>query len=197
MVTHHFPSFLELIKNDFEDLINFSLLEVKFDRGTERVLHKRYEIELPHILDVTKWSNSEYGLVPNSGDENEIVSITDKHMRRIERFKKLSNFHMPVFFMRYRINEKEAVALCELLEYKFPSLDFKLVTVNDFNYTGEWAPHPRIISEYLNPEYDLNQRKDGKQHPAFTRLFTRLGWINEEEPESTIYPEQPIAQALK
>ncbi len=178
MVTAHFPSFLQLLQDDFQHLIDFSLLEIRTKNGSKRVFHKKYEIELPHVLNTNLWHNSASGLLPNSGDRSEITSITSKYNRRIRRYKKLGDFQVPVYFLRYRISGEEAFVLCELLEEKFPTLDFKLVAINFSSSEGRLPSCGRIIFEYLDPEYDLNIRRDGRRHPAFTKLFKRLGLIN-------------------
>ncbi len=178
VVTYHLPSLLALIENDFEDLVNFSLLQINSDSGTPRVLHQQYEIELPHIINTANWHNSKYGLMPNSLNKEEITAIVNKYKRRIERFKKVVCFSVPIYFVRYGIMENEALEICDLLERKFPLCNFKLLCIENHNRRNEkWKQHPRIIHEYLNPEYDLNQRLHGPRHPAFTRLFVKLGWL--------------------
>lgn len=191
MVTRNTKDLIKLIENDFEHLVNFNHLTIRFKDGTNRLLHDDYDIELPHILDINKWGNSEFGLRPlkssDSVNENsleEIQAIKQKFDRRISRFHRLSQLQIPVYFFRFYVEPEDSLyednlKLFDVLLEKFPKLDFKLYVVNLFDAGEEQIGHERLIFDTINPIDNINIRSKKQPHKEFKAFLRRAGWIDE------------------
>lgn len=191
MVTFHTNEIIRLIDCDFKDLMDFKQLKIINLHHVDRVIHDNYDIEMPHILDIKNWQNTEYGLRPiefegdilNEASIEEIQAIKTKYERRIRRWNRLESLKKPVYFIRYYVHAehydlRENIALYDSLKRKFPNLEFKLYVVQQYNLDRPTIQHEDIIFEYINPKSNINIRSREEPHVDFVEFFKRVGWIN-------------------
>lgn len=92
-------------------------------------------------------------------------SVNEKYQRRINRLRDVLNSTNQVVFFRYDCNRQEAVILRDLIQRKYPSLNFKLVIIN-YSYSDSW--NEPLIQNYFMPAeraWDIN----GSEWPAIFR----------------------------
>ncbi|MCX5921919.1 MAG: DUF1796 family putative cysteine peptidase [Candidatus Dependentiae bacterium] len=109
--------------------------------------------------------------------------ITSKYARRIKRMYEFCNGDEQVFFIRhFGMNKQQAIAFRDLIENKFPSLDFILVVVSPVrSQENDWNL-PKIRNFYLddrqvwnNPtEWERIYKALGLSVQNATRSITRL-----------------------
>lgn len=77
--------------------------------------------------------------------------INNKYQRRIFRFREALNSSEKVILIRYLATKEEAVLLRDLIQFKYPLLDFTIVIITDNLEHKNWNEY-QIENYYIPPE---------------------------------------------
>lgn len=105
---------------------------------------------------------------------NALPLIQNKYARRIYRFIEKCNSQNKIYFFRhFNITRNEAIKLRNLIESKYPNLDFILVAIgNNPAYAKKWGER-KIQNYYLNDTQVWNDVREWK------RIFNDLGILSD------------------
>ncbi len=130
-----------------------------------RVIESKYNIALMH--DFSSFSNI----------VREYEDVKQKYERRINRFYEVLLSGKHIYFIRHLITKKQAIQLTELLDRKFPSLNYTLVAID---YTDEikvdWNI-PKIKNFYFGRPTDDWPTLVADREKIWDRMFKSLGLI--------------------
>ncbi len=170
-----FSALYEVIKNDFEHFLTNIQLTTNGMAVTDH-----YEFYFAHDFPVISTPNIDSLLIDvvegNStlapGWENSIQFVKEKYKRRIERFLNLRYRKQKIFFIRWDgkctvspyekevfISQKEAILLRDLIEEKYPKINFTLIILSENkDFEKPWKLK-KIKNFYLPQHADITTIK--------------------------------------
>lgn len=92
-----------------------------------------------------------------------------KYERRVARFFNTLKLGEPVLFIRHRISKSQAILLTELLDRKFPYLDYMLLAIDDNEeISSDWGLS-KVIQARMKTATDLDAENE-----SFTLAWSEL-----------------------
>jgi hypothetical protein len=169
-----FSAIYSLISNDFKDYLNPEFFRIREDN---RGVINKYGVVFVHDFPTINYIGNniatedivnEYTLSPDW--LSALPLIQEKYERRINRFiQKCSSDDTIYLFRHVGITRDQAIELRDLIELKYPNLDFVLVVVgNNPAYSEQWGDE-KIRNYYLNDTEVWNDVREWK------RIFNDLG----------------------
>jgi hypothetical protein len=175
-----FQALYRILQNDFVDF--FNLAYMKTSTNWEEIINTKYHFSFCHTVLSKYCYDGQNGL--QGLNEEGILHLQNMETlfdRRVKRFRAVLNLGVPIYFFRHdRITPSQAIKLKHLIEDKYPNCIFTLVVTHEWDDGNNWtfAEREGIRHIILKPEFNLSKRKPNQQrHPAFTRVFKKLGLL--------------------
>lgn len=171
--------FLEILRDNFKYFLDEKCFKVA-DKGPGQILQTFYRLEFLHEGDFR-------------GDlyAPTMQKLQTKYQRRIDRFRKLSEYKGKVFFLRtcylhsmtdhhryffcadnLEITDKYSLELYSILKRFFPQLDFSLIIINN-DSTGDLKEEKRLNSNLIKIRVNPHQEA-AKKWDAYKKYFSFL-----------------------
>lgn len=154
-VISSFAALYSVISDDFKDYLNPQYFRIREDN--HGVINK-YGIVFVHDFPTIHYTGNNIAKEDIVNESilspqwlNALPLIQNKYERRINRFIEICDSKNKVYFFRhFGIARHEAIQLRNLIELKYPHLDFVLVVVGNHSaYAKQWGER-KIKNYYLN-----------------------------------------------
>lgn len=169
-----FESIYEALKNDFSNYLEKESLEVLHhpENAKHRVVHDHtYNIRYLHDFTL-------------EGEPlNDYEQIRTKYFRRIDRlYRACSQRTKKVYFFRTSITKKQSLQLNQLIQQKFPQLNYTLVVINETKeFKKKW--HQKNVRNFFLPgckEAMMDKLKDVMA--GWDKIFIDLAILKKPTP---------------
>ncbi len=85
---------------------------------------------------------------------------------------------IPIYFLRIKATEEEAVWLRDTLEKKYPNADFRLICLDEVERKDTWTKHRRIFHEMIPQGKRLWKGGDNAGNRQFKAILHKHGLID-------------------
>lgn len=171
-----FDSLCNLLQNDFVDFLAKENLQLGHSLGFLLANGSVTVLPIPHILD-TKYHiamRHDFDFNPNFLEKYDLIK--QKYDRRIKRFYDTLNSGQHIYFIRHLLTYQQALVLTEILNNKFPNLDYTLIAIDYSEEIKTPWNIPHVKNFYFGTPEDsweeLFADKEGHWKKVFQELLS-------------------------